>query len=47
MAAQLSSSFLGKLVPFSVSFLLENGSSEEGANLPSSFHKLGCEDQVK
>lgn len=39
MAAQLSPSVLGKSVPPSVSFLLENGNNNEDANLPISCHK--------
>lgn len=39
MAAQLSSGVLGKSVPPSVSFLLENGKDDEDANLPTSCPK--------
>lgn len=49
MAAQLSSSFLGKSVPFSVSFPLERGNDDDDdddANLPTSFHKIGYEGQM-
>lgn len=42
MAAQLSSSFVGKSIPFSVSFLLENGNGGDGADLPTSFMQLVC-----
>lgn len=40
MAAQLSSSFVGKSVPFSASLLLENGNN--GAVLSISSHTIGC-----
>lgn len=44
MAAQLSSSSLGKSVPFSVSFPLENGNDgDDDANLSTFFCKIGYE----